>query len=480
MSAFLAGMRFEALILKRERAVWLALGALVAAVLFSLYTGAARVEARQILVAAARAEEAQRLDGLKRTLAKLDAGEAKEEPPPFRDPRNAAFMGGGPAARVAALAPQPLALAAVGQSDLFPPVVKVTTASKDSFLYADEIENPANLMSGSTDLAFVIVFVYPLVILALTFNLLAGECEQGTLAMTLASARKPGATLAGKLAARVLAPVGATLLAVALGIAAFAGADALASSSFVALAAIVLLYGLFWAALACAVDGLGRSSAFNALTLICAWVVLTMLAPAGINSLAGYAHPAPSRIDMVLAARAASTDADKARDAALARYVDEHPGEKRDRAREGTLRRLATQEAAFQRVEGVIAAHDAQLERQRALADRLGFLSPALLTYRALADVAGAGEARYRGFLDLIASFHVEWRDFFLSRAKAGAAMTAADYDALPRFSEPQEPAAASVAAPLAGVLIPMVILVFLAGRGLRRVTPQTGLRRSR
>jgi len=476
MSAFLTGLRFEALMLTRDRAVWLALGALMAAILFSLQTGAARVDAQKTLVAAARAEEAQRIAGLQKTLARLEKSEAPDDLPPFRDPRNAAYMGGGPAARVAALAPAPLALVAVGQSDLFPPVVKVTTGAKDGFLYSDEIENPAILTSGSTDLAFVVVFVYPLVILALCFNLLAGEREQGTLAMTAAAARKPGATLAGKLFARILAPVGAALLALASGVALFAGAGAVATASFAALAAIILVYGLFWAALASAVDGLGRGSAFNALALVCVFVVVAMLAPAGINSLAGFIYPAPSRLDMVLAARAASIDADKARDAALARFVDEHPGEKRDRAREGTLRRLETQEAAFQRVEGVIAAHDAQLARQRALADRLGFLSPALLTYRALTDVAGSGEARYRGFLDHIAAFHVEWRDFFLSRARAATPMTRADYDALPRFDLPrfeeQGDGDAAIAAPLAGVMAPTLLLALLAWRGLRRARP--------
>lgn len=472
MKAFLAGLRFEALTLIRERAVWLALLALTAAILFALQTGAARVETQKRLVDAARAEEAQRIEGLKKTLAKLEKGDAKDEPAPYRDPRNAAYMGGGPAARVAAIAPGPLALAAVGQSDLFPPAVKVTTASKDAFLYADEAENPANLMSGSTDLAFVVVFVFPLVILALAFNLLAGEREQGALAMTLACAQRPGAALAGKLVARILAPIGAALLATAAGVALFAGAQALASTSFAVLMAVILLYGLFWAALAAAVDGMGKNSAFNALTLICAWVVVTMLAPAGINSLAAYAHPAPSRLDMTLEARAASTDADKARDAALARYVDEHPDEKRDRAREGTLRRLATQEAAFERVERVIAAHDAQLARQRALADRLGFLSPALLTYRAMADIAGAGEARYRGFLDQIAAFHVEWRDFFLSRAKSGAPMTQADYDALPRFSVAGGAPGGDAAAPLAGVAVPTLLLAWAAARGFRRARP--------
>lgn len=470
MTAFLAGLRFEALILRRERAVRLALAALVGALLFSLHAGAARVAAHEEIVAAARDDEARRIAGLKATLALLEKGEARGEPPPFRDPRNAAFMGAGPAARVAALRPAPLALAAVGESDLFPPTIRVASGSKDAFLFADEIENPANLTSGATDLAFVIVFVYPLVVLALAFDLLAGERQGGSLAMTLASARAPAAALAGKLAARVLAPLAAALLAAALGVGLFAGPDALATSDFVRLCGLILVYGLFWAALAAAVDGLGRSSAFNALTLVCAWVALTLLAPAAINSLAGFLHPAPSRIDMVLAARAATTDADRARDAALAHYLAEHfAAPKTTGAQERTLRRIMTQEAAVERVESVIAEHDARLARQRALADRLAFLSPPLLAYRALAEVAGTGETRYRDFRARVDAFHAEWRAFFLARAGAGRPMTAADYDALPQFPETGAAQAAGVAAPLLGIGLPALLLAAFAWRAFRR-----------
>jgi ABC-2 type transport system permease protein len=387
-------------------------------------------------------------------------------------------MGGGPAAAVAALAPAPLALVATGQSDLLPPAVRVTTNSKDSFLFVDEIDNPANLMSGATDLAFVVVFVYPLVILAMAFNLLAGEREQGTLAVTLASARRPGAALAGKLAARVSAPIIAMLLAVTVGVWVFAGWARLATPGFAALLVVVLLYGLFWAALAATVDGLGRSSAFNALTLIGAWVTITMVLPAAINSLAAFAHPAPSRIDMVLAARAASTDADRARDASLARYADEHGGGKpAGGSQEMTLRRLATQEAAFQRVEAIIAEHDAQLSRQREMAERLGYLSPAYLTYQAMADIAGAGEARYRAFLDRIRAFHVDWREFFLFRAKAGASLTAEDYAAMPKFTQSDEEltarAPAGLAGPLIGVVLPTLLLAAFGAFGYRRAAPR-------
>ena len=479
-SAFLAGLRFEARMMRRDGAVWFALIILAGVALFALAMGASRVAAQQAAIDAARADETQRISRLQKTLAQLQEADAQgkpaPEPPPFRDPRNPTFMGGGPAAAVAALAPSPLALVATGQGDLLPPAVRVTTGSKDSFLFADEIDNPANLMSGATDLAFVVVFVYPLVVLAMAFNLLAGEREQGTLAMSLASARRPAAALAGKLAARVAAPIIAMLLAVAAGVWFFAGWERLASPGFAALAVAILLYGLFWAALAAAVDGLGRNSAFNALTLIGAWVAITMVLPAAINSLAAFAHPAPSRIEMVLAARAASTDADKSRDAALARYADEHGGGKPASgggAHEATLRRLATQEAAFQRVEAIIAEHDAQLARQRDMADRLGYLSPAYLTFQAMADIAGAGETRYRAFLDRIRAFHVDWREFFLSRARAGAALTAQDYASMPKFTQTDEELMArppaGLAGPLIGVALPMLILAIFAWRGLRR-----------
>lgn len=474
VSALAAGMRHEWRLLRRDASVWLTIGLLVALIGFALQSGAARVEAQSAAVAAARADEAQRLAGLRHLLTKIDDGAGPRELPPYRDPRNAVFVGGGPAAAVAALRPAPLALAATGQSDLFPAAIRVASGAKDGFLFNDEIENPAHLSSGSIDLAFVLVFVFPLAILALAYNLVAGERERGTLALTLACARDPGAALAGKLLPRAGLPIAAALGATALGVAVFQGVAALASPAFSALLAAILAYGAFWAFLAAAVDARGRSSAGNALTLIGAWALLTMVAPAAINSLAQFLHPSPSRLEMTLAARAATTDADRAQDAALARYRDEHPDAadlERGGAGERTLRRLAVQEAAFARVEGVIAAHDAQLARQQALADRLSFASPALLMYRAVVDLAGAGETAYRGFLARVDAFHKEWRTFFLARARAGAPLTLADYDALPRFPAAEASVSASdaLAALAAGVGAPALLLALLAWRGFRR-----------
>ena len=470
MSSFFAGFRFEIKILLREPIVWFTIITLFSLTLFSLYNGAVRVKIQQDILSAAQGDASKRIDGQKNLLARLEKGDVHEDLPPYRDPRNAVFVGSS-GGQAAFLNPEPLALVAVGLSDIFPQVLKVTTASKDTFLFADEIENPSNLLSGSIDLAFVIVFVLPIVILALCFNLISSEREQGTLAMTLAAAHRPLALIFGKITARALLPIFTITVATTIGLSLFSNKYTLVMTDYLLLCTSILLYSAFWVALAAAIDGLGKNSAFNALTLLGVWVIITILTPAGINALAGYIYPAPSRIDMTLAARAASTDADKEKDAVFARYKEEHPEAKRDRSKEASLRRLASQEAAFIQVESIIKQHDLQLEHQQALTNKLDFLSPALLTYQAIVEIAGTGTTRYRGFLDDINSFHIEWRDFFLARAKTGASLTIEDYNSLPKFVSLTH-APINIIPPLLGILIPTLFATIIAFIGLKRCAP--------
>ncbi len=477
LSVLLAAMRFEGRLSWRDRAVWASCVALLFTIGFALHNGAARVATQEAAIDAARADETRRLASLRKTLNDIDAGRIEDELPPFRDPRNAIFVGGGSAAAVAVLPPTPLAIVATGQSDLYPAAIKVTSGGKDSFLFSDEIENPAHLASGSIDLAFVLVFLFPLAILALCYDLISGEREKGTLALTLASARDPRLVMSGKLAMRSGAPIVTTLLAIVAGTAFYSGAAAVVSAEFAALCAVVVVYALFWALLAAAVNGRDKDSAHNALALMTAWVVVTLIIPSAITAVSNLAYPPPSRVEMVLAARAASIDADKERDATLARYADEHPGAtasdmKRGSNRERSLRRLAVQEAARARVDSVVAASDTQLQRQHDLINRLSFASPALLMYRAVVDLAGSGEARHAAFLSRIDDFHDIWRTFFLERARGGKPLTAEDYDKLPRFE--QAPASsASVPGSLGafgfGVAPLALLFAYYSWRGFRQ-----------
>jgi len=475
-TVLLAAMRCEWRILRLDPALWLVLAMIFATVVYALHNGKTVVERQTAAVAAAKAEEQERLADLRNKLGEIASGKAAAPDAPFRDPRNAVFVGSGSAATTVALPTQPLAVIAIGQSDLYPPTLRVSARSKDTFMFSDEIANPAHLLAGSFDLAFVLVFIYPLWILALTYNLVSGEREQGTLALTAACPVQLRSVMAAKLLVRAGLPMLFTLIVISAGLRVIGGADfTAAGGALAALAMAIVVYGLFWTVLAAAVNGLGRDSAYNAMLLMAAWILVVLIAPALVNSWAEARYPSQSRAEMVLAVRAASIDADRERDAALARFQDEHAPQndlQRGSYRERTLRRLAVQQAATARAEQVMAAHDAQLQRQHALAQRLAYLSPALLMNDTLAEIAGTGRSRYGEFFAQMDRFHREWRDFFISRAEAERPLTLDDYDHFPRFRfiENAEAGALSrVAAALLGISVPLAVLGLLAARGLRR-----------
>jgi ABC-2 type transport system permease protein len=478
-STFRHALRFEWLLLWRDRAARWVLALLVLAVGYSVHAGAEHWRRHQALVDAARADESQRLQTLREQLAAVEAGRLKPASP-FRDPRSALWVGLTHGAHVAALPPAPLAAAAVGLSDVQPALVKVSARTPDEFLFSDELRNPLHLLSGAVDLAFVLVFVLPLAILALTYNLASADREGGTLAL-LAST---GAPLRAVLLARLLLRAGLPLLAtwaamaVALPLAAGGGGAAFAvplAGLFVATG----LYAAFWALLAAGVNTLGRESAYNALLLAGAWVALVLLVPALSNLLADTLYPVPSRAEMVLAVRGASVDTDRERDASLARYRDEHPEAQPDEmrrgsARERVARRLATVDAAARRIDAIVRQHNHQLARRQALVDGLAWWSPALLMQLTVTDLAGGGTERFNRFHSQLDAFHDAWREFFLSRARADQPLRTADFDSFPHFIMVEEAGRLPDAAYGRGVGLLAVVLVLggVAARRLQRVGP--------
>ena len=110
--------------------------------------------------------------------------EASQEAMTGQDPRDPLWMGQEGAAKIAILPPAPLAPVAVGQRDLQPQALRLTTEDHLSSQRENEtaMSGPTRLMTGAFDLGFLFVFLFPLVVIALSYELLSGERERGTLA----------------------------------------------------------------------------------------------------------------------------------------------------------------------------------------------------------------------------------------------------------------------------------------------------------
>src|SRR5688572_8034557 len=126
---------------------------------------------------------------------------------------------------LALLPPAPLGALAVGQSDVYPSYIKVTARNLDSLVTGDQVEHPLAVASGQLDVAFIVLFFYPLLIFAVSFDLTATERDRGTLRMVLAQPVRLRDLVVGKMLARALL---LSLPVIAIPVAIMAAAEAVA------------------------------------------------------------------------------------------------------------------------------------------------------------------------------------------------------------------------------------------------------------
>lgn len=158
--------------------------------------------------------------------------------------------------------PTNISAISIGQSDVNPLLQAVTIRTLEAQKYDTDFENPSLLMSGNLDLGFVIIYLFPLVLIAMTFNLYSEEQELGTWRMLAAQTASKMGFLLKKMAVRVgfvlivlliLLALAAVLLQIPL------------EANYWALVFQSLLYVLFWSALALLVVSFQKNSSFNAL-----------------------------------------------------------------------------------------------------------------------------------------------------------------------------------------------------------------------
>lgn len=454
--------RWELRALRRDPAFWLAGGLALAAIGFALANGAVWRGYLDGLRASAA-----RVDADLAAKSRADAAELDRKPNPLvtptRDPRNPYGFAHFQMQHSIVLPATPLAALTVGQSDLLPQSLLLTPGSPPALLGSAEPENPCRLLIGPFDAAFVVVSLAPLLVIALTFGLLAGERERGTLPLLLAQPLTLRAFVAGRLAPRALLVV---VLLVTLAAGFLLVSSSAAAGRLALWLAVAFAYGAFWFAVSAAVAPRPGSAATHALVLASLWLGLVVLVPAGINLAVKTLHPVPSRLEQILALRAATDEIAAQTSQLLAAYYEDHPefAPKAGAATEYSEIRFITNEKLDRALAPVLARYEAQLARQQALAEKLAFLSPALLAHAAFADAAGTGLARHREFMRQAVTHHADLRAFFNPRILRKEKFTA--WDEVPAFTFREEPARAVFAR-----TIPALAALAAAAAGLAAFT---------
>jgi ABC-2 type transport system permease protein len=467
-------LRHEWRLLTTDGSLWLVVGIFAVAIAYGTFNGARWVRFQQDAIAEAAREERDRFDAQDEAIRRLNAGELKVSP--FADPRNPQAAASRLGARYAVMPPAPLAALSIGQSDLLPSYFKVTSDARETVTSGAELENPHRLLTGRFDLAFVLIYLYPLLILALSYNVLSGEKEQGTLALALSQP----VSLRTLTAAKVGLRFGVFLLAIAAlagAAVAAAGIDPGAEGVSVRLlfwVGAVVAYGLVWFALAVLVAAFGRPSSTNAMVLAAIWLAFVILVPSLLNMTATTLYPVPSRVEMVQAVREASDEASEQGSALLSRYYEDHPelatGGADQAMNDFNVIRVAVNADVEARVRPMLDRFEQQLAGQRRIVAGLRGMSPAILMQDALNDISGTGTARHQHFLRQVGEYHESWRSYFVPLIFRKAQVQS--YSSLPPFAyvdEPSRDAARRIAGSIGLMLVPALLLGAIGVARLRR-----------
>ncbi len=370
---------------------------------------------------------------------------------------------------VAVLPPRPLAALVEGGGGLEIERLELTTGPTLDVANAGRLD-AEGAATGALDLGFLWVHLLPLLVIALTYDLLAGERESGTLAIVLSHPVRLRTFLFGKALTRALV-VGAVIIA-ATGVAVIAGAElggARTVGELSLLLGLVTGWAACWFAAALAVNALGRTAAGNALALVGLWLLTVVVAPGLVRVVVEAVHPPPSRVQAATLAREAGKEIAER----LATAEGQHGGQD---ARGATERSGDESEELVRRVAPVLESFDAQLALQQELVDTLRFISPAIVVSEGLVELAGAGVSRRADFIRQCRDHQAELRRWFAEHAKTHELLAPGALAGMPRFVWHEPPATVTAARVGGGLLALLATAAALLALAVWRLHRRDGL----
>jgi ABC-2 type transport system permease protein len=191
----------------------------------------------------------------------------------------------------------PLSVVTIGQNDVS---VLHKSARMNQPVFSndfDEFKNPNQLLAGTFDFTFYLLFLYPLLLFALTYSLGSFEREQGIWHLW-----KMTMSLKQKIIWRTLFRWMISLLAFFVPLA-YALGYISSQSNFNKYATgiwclLALAYTLFWLTISILIITRQKSSMQNILAMVSAWIIFLVMIPGLINTFLNYSNPDSIRLDV--------------------------------------------------------------------------------------------------------------------------------------------------------------------------------------
>lgn len=344
----------------------------------------------------------------------------------------------------AILPPHDYAPLAIGQRDLFRYYYRLTGMSLHYQLFENELANPVNLMAGNFDLSFVLVYLFPLLIIAFCYGLFASDQENGTLALLQIQAVSIQKIVLTRLFFYFALVTALALLLSLIGLLT-SGNPFLATNRAESLSwlAAVTVYCAFWFGLMLWIISFRKSSSFNAITAAGCWLWLLIIIPAVLNVMVTVKYPLNSATLAGLTRRTGlenENDEEESKEVIM-EFLAHKPALKgSDSLLKNNM--LPKTYAAFTSLKDVhnqelVDQYNEQVTQRSDWTSGLQWLSPAVNMQDILSRICQTDVHTFLIYQDALVDFHQEITDFYFTRLFWDKPISLEDYAKLPSFDMP-------------------------------------------
>ena len=364
----------------------------------------------------------------------------------------------------ATISPGPLSDLSHGVSDVKPAASRVSLWRSVDRLFGNyQFQSPIDTAAGAFDLAFVIIFIMPLLMIALSYDALSEDRELGRLGLLLSQPISLRQLVTARLKIRFGAVAAIVLVASLIGlIAGSGGQDMGVRLSFMGIWLLVAAaYFLLWAAVITWAISLNLKGETTALLLAGLWIINGLVGPASLSAAAESLYPTPSRLAFLSEAREASAAAYKSQADIMQGMLLDHPDLTAENYSIPEYIRTAflVNKTVDDSVVPILTRFDEVQAERRSFLSKLQFAAPSVLTLQAFNLAAGTNLERHIAFEKSVRDFKQSIAEAVEGKVIAGERLSVAEYDALPRYYH-QGP---TVGAVLGNVALPVLFLIALA-----------------
>lgn len=443
MSKFITILRFEWQWLLRYRLFFPVVLLLLVTGGGALYYGHAVVRERQHTLEEIYRNDTHRFDSLVYKLATADTmtAEGKTIYRQLSHPAVVQYQ-----LKPAAVLPvAPLAMLSLGMSDVAGYYHRLEV--NWSYLHGEEkINNPLKLLTGNIDLSFLLVYIFPLFLIGISYNIISREKEQGTLSLLVVQGAKLSILLLARMLMRwMLFFLLFMLLAAAAPV--IQGKD---WHELLPWGMITAAYTLFWCTLACLIIAFRRSSAFNIAAMVTAWILLLILLPA-LFRLNVENRKTTTQTATIAAEQREQEWAvwDMPKKALLDSFYSHNPryrdASAYDTSAASSRRLMAYYDMVTRRMDRFVAEDEGIRKQEQATMTAGYYYNPAVYTQSMLNQVAHTDVTDYSHYEKEIKAYHQEWKSYFFPFFFSNRGLSPADYASIPVFRHASLPTGNSI-----------------------------------